>query len=615
MKRWGVLALFAAVAAGAVDAKTQPVIHAPSDLPDTRFVLSGPASEAFMSPTFLRDTVPALRQEAERLLATYRIEDPAVTQRLRGGLISIAILQGRPADARRLIAEQRALEIKPQLKAIGFLTSDAIAAELASPDRPCAAAGDQIAALLKNADPIVVRDEVLVRYARSQTDSVGFYAGTAGGMIDPEQKVRGSVDILQGLLLATFRAQATYMPPCRAQIATALKTWLDAPANLPVDVWRARLPRPELFATSKPVTVAIWESGFDTSLFPGQMAVDPAEPLDGKDNDGNGIVDDVNGPTYDYNIRPTQAALPVASPWLAARLGLQMAVEKGQLDLNYGADTPEARFFALRAREASTQEQTDDVRGETEFMARTHATWVASVVADDAPFIRLYNANVYPYGANPDAMPVLEADIDRWIAAMPRLASRLKGGGVRIVNMSWEIKADEFTDLLLSTGAEADADKAKLRGEAMASRMRAALWAFIQSCPDILFVASAGNANQLAGATDASPQSFDLPNILVVGATGMNGRPTSFTSFGKFVKVYAPGEGITVRAPGGMVMRASGTSFSAPLTARAAAQMLAVCPGLTPSQLIAGLIATASVGEGDLKLIDPSRAVAWATEH
>ena len=81
--------------------------------------------------------------------------------------------------------------------------------------------------------------------------------------------------------------------------------------------------------------------------------MDPAEPLDGKDNDGNGVVDDSFGPTFDYHLRPTSAELPPPSAFLAARLGLQMAIEKGQLDLNYGDDTADARFFAQRAREAS----------------------------------------------------------------------------------------------------------------------------------------------------------------------------------------------------------------------------------------------------------------------
>jgi hypothetical protein len=65
-----------------------------------------------------------------------------------------------------------------------------------------------------------------------------------------------------------------------------------------------------------------------------------------------------------------------------------------------------------------------------------------------------------------------------------------------------------------------------------------------------------------------------LPNLIIAGVAGASGGPTSLITFGKEVMIYAPGEGITVRASGGIVMRSSETSFARPKVARTAAAML-----------------------------------------
>jgi hypothetical protein len=77
---------------------------------------------------------------------------------------------------------------------------------------------------------------------------------------------------------------------CREAMAAATKAWLDAPANAANDIWPAR--EAQSVPVSKPVTIAVWESGYDASLFLGQLAFDPAESADARDNDGNGVVDD-----------------------------------------------------------------------------------------------------------------------------------------------------------------------------------------------------------------------------------------------------------------------------------------------------------------------------------
>ncbi|HEX8413168.1 MAG TPA: S8/S53 family peptidase [Sphingomicrobium sp.] len=291
-----------------------------------------------------------------------------------------------------------------------------------------------------------------------------------------------------------------------------------------------------------------------------------------------------------------------------------MALFKGELDLNYGLDTPEARVFAQRARNASTAEQGEDGDGYTEFGSRSHATWVASIIADGAPYVRLYNVAVLPFGEVPRPMPITEADIARFAAKLPMVGARLRSANVRIVNMSWGMSADGFAERLMRSGTETDQARANARGKAIFEAVRPAMLKLMTDHPNILFVAGAGNSNQSTEIAAWAPQTFVLPNLLIAGAAGASGGPTSFTTFGKEVAVYAPGEGITVRAPGGMVMRSSGTSFASPKAARTAAAMLAVNPDLGPAALIAGIKATATDGLDGMRLLHPAAAVAWARD-
>ena len=92
-----------------------------------------------------------------------------------------------------------------------------------------------------------------------------------------------------------------------------------------------------------------------------------------------------------------------------------------------------------------------------------------------------------------------------------------------------------------------------------------------------LVTASAGNY----GNDNGSP---DTPYVISVSATGSDDLKTSWSSFGSYVDVAAPGSGIQTTTVGGTYASVSGTSFSAPVTAGVIALILAANPALTPSQ-------------------------------
>ncbi len=105
-----------------------------------------------------------------------------------------------------------------------------------------------------------------------------------------------------------------------------------------------------------------------------------------------------------------------------------------------------------------------------------------------------------------------------------------------------------------------------------------------------LVVAAAGNdgtsGKQFPGA---------LRDVIAVGATTTNGTArASFSSFGPWVDVAAPGRSILLATPGGGYERADGTSFSSPMVAGEAALLLAFRPDRTADELREAITAGAT---------------------
>jgi thermitase len=99
-------------------------------------------------------------------------------------------------------------------------------------------------------------------------------------------------------------------------------------------------------------------------------------------------------------------------------------------------------------------------------------------------------------------------------------------------------------------------------------------------------VASAGNTGkEIIAANNA--------NITCVAATDSADRRASFSSYGNFVDVAAPGVSTYLTTNGGGYGTASGTSFSSPITMGVYALMMQANPSLTPSQLDEILFSTA----------------------
>ncbi|MBY0467797.1 MAG: S8 family serine peptidase [Burkholderiaceae bacterium] len=101
-----------------------------------------------------------------------------------------------------------------------------------------------------------------------------------------------------------------------------------------------------------------------------------------------------------------------------------------------------------------------------------------------------------------------------------------------------------------------------------------------------LFVVAAGNS----GANDGAPATTAM---IPVSATDGSDARASWSSFGSYVAVSAPGVGIWTTNSDGGYGAWSGTSFSSPITAGVVALMMAAKPALSASQIEGLLYSTA----------------------
>jgi subtilisin family serine protease len=93
-----------------------------------------------------------------------------------------------------------------------------------------------------------------------------------------------------------------------------------------------------------------------------------------------------------------------------------------------------------------------------------------------------------------------------------------------------------------------------------------------------------------AGNTGSSSSTAPSGVMLVVAATNESDQRASFSTFGSFVDMAAPGSNIVTTGRGGVYQSWNGTSFASPIVAGAAALVIARRPDLSADQIEAALL-------------------------
>lgn len=583
------------------------------DLPRHSYEVLGTVTELVTSREAFEPFAASVRADIEKDLETYEIEDKKTLRGFYGTLVLLDVLQGDYDAALVGIGRMRELEDKPASRFMSGIVSESIIQarrEVGTEDMTAyeQAFSRHLSQAVERLPWEVVQERVEETKGRMELYSENFLLGIVQSQFEPvvEKTHQISNDIAQQVIGMHYLIEIQL--PLKEQIVDVYEKYITANRIEKADIWRDRNVDLSETPDLHPVVLAIWDTGIDTGVFPGQLFVNTKERLDGKDNDGNGFVDDVHGIAYTIENERTPELLYLVENGEERVPGMKEMM-KGFFDLQAAIDSPEAKALKEKMADMPPEEVKAFLEDLMQFALYMHGTHVAGVAVEGNPAARIMVVRLTADYRTIPLPPTIEKA--HKAAKMYReVVAYLKTHGVRVVNMSWAGTLRGTESALEANGIGKDAaERAKLARE-MFDIAKEALYAAIESAPEILFVNGAGNENDDVSFEDYFPAAFDLPNVVSVGAVDQAGDETSFTSFGERVDVYANGFEIESLLPGGDRMRASGTSLSSPNAANLAAKLLALDPSLTANEVVTLMKEGGDRSEdGRLLLINPKRSV------
>jgi hypothetical protein len=591
------------LAAALLTACAQPPkrVERADDLPRFTYAVPAELEPVVRDPQRFEQVATPMRRDIEGMLAHYDIAERATQRRWLGVLVQLDLLEGRYDDAARRSATIRELQEKPADKLLSGLTVRAIAEAVqrtGGRDTPAyrAEVARFIDAELERMPYAVIRNEIMGAKAGMSTMGEALALGRVRTVLQPVAQANGSLSSDLAPTLVSARFLLVYMLPLKQTLVDTYSRYIARHQVDKPDIWKARdadLPPGRPFA---PVDIVIWDSGVDTSLFPGRVVMNGGQPA---------LL------AFDLHAMPSTQPLKPIPAALSARLPSLLARTKGLSDLQSNIDSPEAaavRDLLSNLQPAQYRAVIEELRLASVYQ---HGTHVAGIAMAGNPYARVANARIdFGTTLRPDPCPSPELE-QRIAANFSAYAGFIRQTGARVVNMSWGETLRSVEGELEECGIGADAAARKALARRYFDRQRQALEAAIASVPNTLFVAAAGNAADDPTFNESFPSGLTLPNVVVVGAVDKAGDEASFTSYGPTVALHANGYQVESVVPGGHRVAFSGTSMAAPQVTNLAAKMFAVKPSLTPPEAIAIMRRTADRTEdGRRTLIHPARALA-----
>jgi len=570
---------------------------------------------------FLKDNAAINKLAAEvkaDLLADldkYEISDKATLQGMYANLGTIAMIEGDWQRYLELVNLRISLEDKEAARHTTAMVGRAIAkTQLKGQENYDKNLDQELRSMLANMPYEVVEANVKAQKGGAEMASEAVMIGGLDASLQP-QLDQSNGEMTQDnatSLLSPFFALNFYIPKKEIFIA-ALSDYINANQVVKADIWAERNVDFAKGENHKPVVLAVWDSGVDWNIFQplGQMWTNEKEVAgNNKDDDKNGFVDDVHGIAWDlHSNKETSLLYPIGD----AKLGDENKMRrwmKGLGDVQSAIESDEATEIKKHISSLKQDEVQPFIESIGLYGNYCHGTHVAGITAAGNPYCRILAARLtFDYHILPELPTVEQATKDA--AALTETIEYFKQNNVRAVNMSWGGSLKSIEDALEANNAGGTPDERKELARKIYTIGDTAFKNAIMNAPNILFITSAGNSNLDNEFAEFYPSSYDLPNIISIGAVDQAGEETSFTSFGK-VDVYGNGFEVLSYVPGGTQIKLNGTSMSSPQVLNLAGKLLTMKPELTPAQLRKLIIDGADdrkAGDRTVKLMNPKRSL------
>jgi hypothetical protein len=592
----------------------KPKITKLEDLPVFTYEIPVKPSEFVQQEKGFEIFTAKVAADAQGVLDGYDITDKTTLKEIYSTLLAKAIIDGDTNKMLDLILKRRALEEKPADKLLSGMITQIMAEcwkekKTLEYEQVKDIFHSRLTEAVSKLPWDVVQDQVEQIKGSLEIQTPNVLIGIAQSKLDPAFEKAGNISGEAARALLQFRVALTRSTDFRLDIINILAAYIQQNKVEKPDIWAERSVTFNGNEGYKPVLMAIWDSGIDVTVFKDQMWINEKEKIDGQDTDGNGFIDDIHGIAFDLHENYTRDLLYPLSKEQAEKLPQIKDQMKGLLDLQAAVNSEEAKKLRQHLAALPPDQMKNFLEELMLFTMYMHGTHVTGIALAGNPYARILCARVtFDHRQVPEPPSVEQAK--RAAENYMRTVKYFQKYGVRVANMSWGWSFSEIEGMLEANGIGKNAEERREKTREIFNIYKDGLFNALKIAPEILFVIAAGNENSNVEFDQIIPSSFNLPNLLVVGAVDQAGEETSFTSFGEQVTLYANGFEVESYLPGGSRMKASGTSMASPNVVNLIAKLLAIKPQLSPAEVIGIIRQNADKSQdGRISLINPKKSV------
>lgn len=592
-------------------------VSSADDLPRISYEVSALPSEILRDKPEVMSIASKVKSDIQNILDTYDIADKGTIKSYLIDLRNIAALEGDFDKALDYNLKVRNMQDKPADKLTSGLSTDSMLKVLKSGDEMGSAAFAK--AFKKDYESKVVdlpwdvvQDSIESSKGSMEMYSENLVMGLVQAQMDPGVVESNQLDFNAAAAIVRFRFMMDFVLPTKDTIVEVLSDYIANNRVEKADIWEARSVDLTNVSGLNDVVVAIWDSGVDVAIFEPLNKVwkNSAEiPDDGIDNDENGWVDDVYGFAHDLFSKKDSGTLFDLPESVDSRYDELISMSKGLSDIRASVDSEEAAKFKKYMASLQPEQVESFLLDLGYFGNYTHGTHVAGIAAEGNPAIKLLTGRItFDHKVIPD-VPRLEEAV-RSVRSAKEAVKYMKEAGVRVVNMSWGGTQAGIEGAFEANGVGDDSEMRAEMARILYELSYDGLVEVMASAPEILFIPAAGNSDEDVEFNKVIPSSISLSNVLVAGAVDQAGDETSFTSYGKNVRVHANGFEVDSYIPGGKRQEFSGTSMSAPNVTNLAAKLLAIDPSLKPEEVISFItLGCDTTEDGRRHLMNPKKSI------
>ncbi len=381
------LVVLCAFSAARSPGQTKKTVNTAADLPRFSFPLAEPASVLLVADDKSFNVfAKQVGTDVDSVLSSYNISDKETLRELLGARCDVQLLSGDAKGALATLDQIRGLQDKPAAKLTSGLTLRAMA-EAYEESGPGSGSGSGAAfeqafqrhfSAAINALPWATTQDTVKGLRRGfELRSTSLLVSDAKADLDPQVAKTGGLDLQGAESLLSMRLAEKLLPLATSALAV-LSPYIAAHDVKKPDIWAARDVTLTPDEKLTPVRIAIFDSGVDTSLYPGLLFVDPHPDA----HSPHGLAFDMQGNLYNGDLQPLTEEQKAAYPeWLTLAQGLD--------DLQNGIDSP-AAADVRKTLSSTPPDQLAPLLKTFDFLGQyMHGTHVAGIAVRGNPAARL----------------------------------------------------------------------------------------------------------------------------------------------------------------------------------------------------------------------------------